>query len=308
MTRWKPAPLASTLSLALTLGLALASSACTDDGSAEADDTETDGTETETGGTETDGTETTESGESTEDESSESESDATDTDTDTDSTDSTDGGEDDVWAVVIQGTLFTDDLAEAQAFHDPLAAEGEEAAMMLGDFAHDPLTGADLLGTPTDSLLVIDRWTDLAGLQAFYADPMFAEAFGMLFADMPSVETYLHRPDWYGWGDMEAGDGADPYYFVLAQGHLADEPEAMQASHDAIAAGGEEAALMVGDVAHVVYLGVEDPRDFLAVDIWTESAMLEAFYMNPDFSEALGMLFDDVPTVAVYRSTDWHQW
>ena len=66
--------------------------------------------------------------------------------------------------------------------------------------------------------------------------------------------------------------------------------------------------MMAGDVAHVVYLGVEDPRELLIVDVWTASDGIEAFYGNPDFMNGFSTLFDAPASVAVYRSTDWYQW
>jgi hypothetical protein len=213
------------------------------------------------------------------------------------------------YVVLVRGELFTDDIGEAQAYHDNLASGGEQSAKDAGDFGHDAMLGTTLLGTTENAFLGLDRWNEIEGLQAFYSDPTFAEAFGMLFADPPTVETFRHRPDWHGWGDLRSGDSADPHYFVVVRGHLAEsEPAAAQATHDAIASGGQDDAMAAGDVTHVVFTGVEDAQAFLAVDIWHDESNIESLYTDPAFVAAFASLLDGPPVIGVYRSTDWHQW
>lgn len=213
------------------------------------------------------------------------------------------------WGALVRGSLFTDDLSMAQATHDAVAMGGQEVAMMAGDFGHDALLGTPMLGGVEDEFLGIDQWTNLDGALAVYGDPKFQAAFGMLFAAPPTLELFAKRDDWHGWGALEDGDGGDHWY-VVVRGRLADEDlEAAQAAHDAVAMAGEEGATALGDVAHVVWVGTpEDPQEFFAVDVWTDDSMIEAFYGNPKFGEAFGALFEAPPTVAVYGSTDWHQW
>ncbi len=214
------------------------------------------------------------------------------------------------WGALVLGELFTDDLAMAQGTHDAVAMGGEKAAMAAGDYGHDALLGTTLLGTTENQFLGIDQWDNLEGAMAVYSDPEFAAAFGMLFAAPPSLELFQRRDDWYGWGSLEAADASDQHWFVVVRGRLADaDIDAMQAVHDAIAMGGEEAATGLGDVAHVVWVGTpEDPQEFFAVDVWTDDSAIEMFYGDPMFQEAFGMLFEGPPTVGVYGSTDWHQW
>ena len=99
-------------------------------------------------------------------------------------------------------------------------------------------------------------------------------------------------------------DAAQATHDAVAAG---GEAEA-QAMHDAVAAGGEADALAAGDVAHVVLLALDDPQEYLAFDIWTDSTNIESFYSNPAFQQGVASLFEGPPTVGVYASTDWHQW
>ena len=213
------------------------------------------------------------------------------------------------YAVLVRGELFTADLTAAQDYHDTLAAQGEQPAKDAGDFGHDALLGTTLLGTTENAFLGLDRWDNLAGLEAFYADPMFVQAFGMLFSAPPAVETFQYQPEWHNWGDLTSGDSAPQYFFVVVRGHLVEaDPAAAQMAHDAVAAGGEATAAMLGDMAHVVFTGVQDPQEFLAIDIWHDSTNIETLYTDPDFVMAFASLFDAPPTIGVYQSTNWHQW
>jgi hypothetical protein len=217
--------------------------------------------------------------------------------------------DDDEYAVLVRGTLFTDDLDEAQALHDAIASAGQPLAHELGDFGHEPLLGTAALGTTPDEFLAIDRWYDLDGIAQLFANEEFGEAFGMLFAAPPVVETFVHRPDWLEWGDFDAGRDADPRYLVVVRGRLLEtDPQAARDGHDAVAMAGMEAVIDAGDVAHLVYLGVEDPQEFLAIDIWTHDGALEAVYTDPAFVAAFSTLFDGQPSLGVYRSTDWYAW
>lgn len=213
------------------------------------------------------------------------------------------------WGALVLGTLFTDDLMTAQATHDAVAMAGEPTAMMAGDYGHDALLGTTWLDTAENQFLAIDQWETLEGAQRVYGDPEFQTAFGMLFARPPSLELFERREDWHGWGSLEAGDG-DAHWFVVVRGRLAEaDLDAARAMHDAVAMEGEAAATALGDVAHVVWVGTpEDPQQFFAVDVWTSDEMIAAFYGDPKFQAAFGMLFEAPPTVGVYASTDWYQW
>ncbi|MCP4872198.1 MAG: hypothetical protein GY898_26140 [Proteobacteria bacterium] len=77
-------------------------------------------------------------------------------------------------------------------------------------------------------------------------------------------------------------------YTVLIRGELAtDDLDEMQTLHDTIAEGGEGPAAALGDLAHDVYLGVEDD-EFLAMDRWDNLPGMDVLYGNPEFQAAFG--------------------
>ncbi len=213
------------------------------------------------------------------------------------------------YAVLVRGALFTTDMTMAQTRHDAIAGGGRDAALAAGDFGHDVVLGTTILGTTQNQFVAIDRWHDIDAARAFYGDPMIAGAFATLFSGPPSVETFERQSDWAAWGDLDTIDQTAPHWFVVARGHLGAPTTAeSRDAHNALVGGTADMARSAGDVAHVVHLGTEDPREFLAVDIWPSPDAIGAFYSNPDFMRGVGALFDAPPVIGVYQGTAWAQW
>jgi quinol monooxygenase YgiN len=213
------------------------------------------------------------------------------------------------YAAVVRGRLaHASDLAKAKEAHDQVAKGGEAQSKAAGDFAHDALLGTTMLDSIENEFLAIDRWNDAASMKAFYADPNVQRGFGALFASPPSFEFFELAPDWVSWGDMASGDAFNPYFFHLALGTLrGSDAAASKSAHDQVASGGKDPSLAAGNVAHVVFVGLDDKRRFVAVDIWKNGAAIQGFYTSPAFRAAFEPLFESVKE-PVYRSTDWHQW
>lgn len=229
-------------------------------------------------------------------------------DDDDDPGDGGDPAEPTEFAAVVRGTLAADDVEEAQQAHDPIAEGGEAAAREAGDIAHTVLLGTTLLDSIENEFMAIDRWTDRDAMEAFYADPEVQAGLGPVFAGAPTIEFFGLAEGWETWGDMRSGEAHDPYFVHLALGELADDdPVAAQAAHDQVAAGGKQPSIDAGNVAHVVYLGLDDPQRFVAFDIWGVGEPIEPFYTNPDFRAAFEPLFSSV-SEPVFESTDWYQW
>jgi quinol monooxygenase YgiN len=211
--------------------------------------------------------------------------------------------------VMVQGDL-AGDAEDVQPDHDALAAAGEEQAKAAGDIAHDVLFGGPLgSDIPGDGFLALDRWSSNQNLDAFYGDPGFQEAFGALFAAPPSFAVYERRPEWSSWGDLDAADGIEPHWFVVVEARLADrDVEEIRAEHDALVDATRADVEALGDVGHIVHLGRDDQRAFVAVDVWVEVDGIESVYTDPALAAALGPLFDGPPTITVHESSDWYQW
>lgn len=215
------------------------------------------------------------------------------------------------WVALVRGKPAS--LTGLKAAHDALAKGGEAQAKAAGNFAHDPLLSTTDLGGTADFFASIDRWSQVAGL-AFYENATFKAGLASLFdGGSYQVEKFERKTGWKGWGSLDAADATTPHYVVVVRGKLKSSfanAAAAQAAHDPVAAGGEAAAKALGDVAHMAYLGTTDWREFLGIDVWTDSSKLAQLYNDASFKAGFAALFEDPTQVklTVYKSTDLHTW
>ena len=210
------------------------------------------------------------------------------------------------WDALIRGKLATSDLEKAQSEHDPLAKGGQKGAQALGDFAHFAMLGTTLLGTQKDTFVAFDRWHE-DDMDKLYDDPNFQKGLAPLFSGRPTLERFERQEAWEHWGDVDSGRSDGSFWFVVIRGTLKD-PKTAQATHDAAAKAGKDTANQLGDVAHRIYLGRDDAKETLIIDVWVASDKLEDFYADPNLQKGFAALFAAPPTLGVYRSTHWHQW
>ena len=210
--------------------------------------------------------------------------------------------------VFVQGVLVPKDREEQKKQHDALAKGGEESAKKAGDVGHDVFLGSGLLGSTPNDFLALDRWVDAANIEGFYSNPVFAEGFAKLITPKRAPEVFEKSTRLYSWGTLDEADGVSPHYWVFVRARFKEaDPTKQQEGHDAAARGGEANARAAGDVAHVVFTGLKDPLDFLAIDVWTKPDGIAALYTDPDFQAALAPVFEQVEVI-VGQSSDFHQW
>ena len=95
---------------------------------------------------------------------------------------------------------------------------------------------------------------------------------------------------------------------VTIRAHLKGDISAMQAVHDRVTGATREMAIKAGDISHHVYLGAQDSREFLGIDVWQSSEQADAFASDPRIQEFFGELFEGPPEVSVWADPGWNQW
>ncbi len=96
--------------------------------------------------------------------------------------------------------------------------------------------------------------------------------------------------------------------YVTIRARLKNDPGTSKVIHDQVTAATKAMAIEAGDIAHWVYLGAQDARDFLGIDEWKTMEQSEAFSQNPKIREFFGQLFEGAPEVRVWKKSDWNQW
>ncbi len=128
----------------------------------------------------------------------------------------------------------------------------------------------------------------------------------MLLAGACVTEPVVEEPE----GDDDDTTILEEEYTVVVKARLAtDDPDLNQQAHDAVAGGSQEDAMAMGDLSHFVFLGMEDPQEFLAIDVWDNLENIPAFFENPDVQDAFGSIFEGPPEVATYdRPEGYTSW
>jgi quinol monooxygenase YgiN len=95
---------------------------------------------------------------------------------------------------------------------------------------------------------------------------------------------------------------------ITIRARLKGPTESMRKIHDDVTGATKEMAKQAGDISHVVYLGAQDPRDFLGIDTWQSAEQAEVFAGSPQIQEFFGRLFEGQPEVKVWTDSGWNKW
>jgi len=95
-------------------------------------------------------------------------------------------------------------------------------------------------------------------------------------------------------------------YITVVRGQLksASQQEA-QAIHDAILEQLPAVGRPLGAIGHMPYLNPQNPKEFLAIDTWSNLEGLQKFMSDPKVGEAFGNLFDGTPDVTIWGESGW---
>ncbi len=133
-------------------------------------------------------------------------------------------------------------------------------------------------------------------------------------ADPTTTSEDTTGPEPTGSDDTTTGEPVEVHYGALVLGTLYTDDLAMaQGTHDAVAMGGQRAAMAAGDYGHDALLGTTllgtTENQFLGIDQWDNLEGALAVYGDPDFAAAFGMLFAAPPSLELFeRREDWHGW
>lgn len=208
-------------------------------------------------------------------------------------------------AVIMLGELPGSDAAAARPLHDAIAADRETARRAAGNTSHLAVLSTALMGGTPGSLLSIDRWAPVNDdASASNVVDEGAEIFSLALV----IERYHGRADWFSFGELPDPSASTDAWLIVVRGRLAGDPASAQAGHDAVASAGAPAMRQAGDIAHLSFTGVDDPTQFISIDVWNRDDLIETMYANPDVAAGFMALFVEPPTLTVYRTSDWQQW
>jgi quinol monooxygenase YgiN len=95
---------------------------------------------------------------------------------------------------------------------------------------------------------------------------------------------------------------------VVVRARLRGDPSAAKQLHDEVTRATREMAQAAGDISHRIFLNPSDPGDFLGIDEWKSADAAMAFAGNPQITEFFGQLFEGLPDISMWVSSDWNEW
>ncbi|HUS14554.1 MAG TPA: hypothetical protein VM536_05990 [Chloroflexia bacterium] len=108
-------------------------------------------------------------------------------------------GRDDRTVAIVRGPVHSPE--HAQGVHNEFVGSQVSKARIAGNLSHAPYFRMAAPGTDGPAeFFAVDTWMDSEGMARHYADPALPEAFGKLFAGMPSATTWRHpEGEWVEW-------------------------------------------------------------------------------------------------------------
>ena len=95
---------------------------------------------------------------------------------------------------------------------------------------------------------------------------------------------------------------------ITIRARLKADAGSIRKVHDQVTGATKEMARQAGDISHVVYLGAQDERDFLGIDVWQSAEQAQAFAVSPQIQEFFGNMFEGEPEVRIWADSGWNSW
>jgi hypothetical protein len=94
-------------------------------------------------------------------------------------------------------------------------------------------------------------------------------------------------------------------FFTTVRGRLNHtDPQAALQLHNDIVAELRRRNEPLGGVGHRVFVNVQEPLEFLALDMWETMEGLQQAFGNPDTVARMGSMFDGAPEVSIWSPRD----
>lgn len=95
---------------------------------------------------------------------------------------------------------------------------------------------------------------------------------------------------------------------VVWRAQLKPDIRKLRGIHDEGVGATKAMAQAAGDLSHKVYLGGQDGRDYLGIDVWKDLDSFQKFAGDPKIQALFGQLFEGQPEMTIWSDSGWVQW
>ena len=219
-----------------------------------------------------------------------------------------------LFLLAIRGTLASPTIAEARKLHNSTAGHPNNvaAAKSLGDVSHMVYVPIEKPKKDAGEFLILDLWSNMDGINQFFANPTVQEQAGQIFSQRDPVVwgaadgfTGYHIPAPFGMNDR---------FITTARGTVKSVDEARKL-HNTSVAKTISKARKAGNLSHEAYLrmaapGSPESREWLGVDVWMSADEMMGFYEDPEFLAGFDHMFTGEANTAVWvhPAGTWTEW
>lgn len=214
----------------------------------------------------------------------------------------------------VQGPLAAKDLEGARVAHNMAAGsdQGVAAARSFSDLSHAVYVPVKANGAGAGELLIIDYWSNPAGIGRFFSDPEVQQGGATIYRDREA--TVWERSPGLPQFSLPAPNGRNERYVGIARGPIASREKAEQILTEALrkrVSVARAKGLMSREWFFRASRPGESPSlEAIGVDVWFDADGMREIYADPAEMEVLDGLFTGMPQTSVWKKPAgaWVEW
>jgi hypothetical protein len=215
----------------------------------------------------------------------------------------------------VRGPLAAKDLEAGRQAHNMAAGsdQGVAAARSFSDLSHAVYVPAKTNGaTGAGELLIIDYWSNPAGIGTFFSDPQVQEGGKLIYSDREAV--IWERTPGLPHFSLPAPAGKNDRWVGLARGPIESREKAEKILTEALrkrANISRAKGLMSREwFFRLGRPGEKAPLEAIGVDVWFDAAGMQEVYADPAEMDVLDGLFTGMPDTSVWQKPkgQWVEW
>ena len=214
----------------------------------------------------------------------------------------------------VRGPLAAKDLESGRVAHNMAAGsdQGVAAARSFSDLSHAVYVPVKPNGGGAGELLIIDYWSNPAGIGQFFSDPQVQQGGSMVYRDREAVvwERSPGLPQF----SLPAPSGKNERYVGIARGPIASREQAERILTEALRKR-VSIARAKGLMSREWFFragrpGEKAALEAIGVDVWFDADGMQEIYADPAEMEVLEGLFTGMPETSAWKKPAgaWVEW
>ena len=216
--------------------------------------------------------------------------------------------------LTVKGPLAAKDLEGGRVAHNQAAGsdQGVAAARSFSDLSHAVYVPVKPNGSGAGELLIIDYWSNPAGIGQFFSDPQVQQGGSLVYRDREAV--VWERTPGLPRFSLPAPYGRNERYVGLARGPVASRDGAekilMEALRKRVSISRAKGLMSREWFFRLDRPGEKAPLEAIGIDVWFDADGMQEVYADPAEMEVLDGLFTGMPETSVWKKPAgaWVEW